>query len=437
MKKLLVIIALGTLMATACFALVSDRVTFVEDELKSSLERSFFEDLDKGSLSNYTLFDAFLIASDITKPSDFESYRAKLSDIRQKALQDIGQGGDAYQKAKALLLWLHDNVLKKYDAGATLASDILDSGTYNCLSASVLYAVIANDLALDVKGVIVNDHAFCMLADPRGDIDIETTIRYGFNPGTKEIQKLKKYTRYIYVPKKDYLHRRTVTALELIGAMYSNLVSVVENQEENNEPMIDYEKDLPKFKKGYYFDQDSKVFGTNIEVCLNNLAIRYIDSKDFEKAYSCISQGKKFDPDSEDFQTLEKKFYSARAVIEVKAGNYEKGISYMKTALVFYPADEKLNNNLAYCYAAWGNSYFEKHAFKNAAEIFEEGLKSVPKDDTLLQNARASYHNLALLEYKKENYRQAAGYADKGLELFPDDKDLSELKHAAEDALRQ
>ena len=437
MRKLSILIVFAMLLAVRCFALISDKVTFEGDELKSSLEGSFFEDLDKGALTKYTQYDAFLIASDITKPSDFEPYQEKLKKIREKAFQEIQKDGDAYKEAKALLIWLHDNVLNKYDAHATLASDILDDGRYNCLSASVLYAIIAIDLGLDVKGVIVKDHAFCTLIDPRGDIDIETTIRYGFNPGTKEIEKLKKVTRYIYVPKKDYEHRRTVTVLQLIGAMYSNLVTVVEKQSEEDAEKIDYEKDLPKFKKGYYFDQESKVFRTDIEACLNNLAIRLIDSKDFEKAYSCILQGKKFASGNDDFQTLEKKYFSTRAIIEVKDGNYEKGIIYIKTALVLYPRDEKLKNNLVYCYVSWGNSYFEKHDFKNAANIFEDGLREAHRNETLLENARAAYFNLGVLEYKKENYRKALDYADKGLEYFPHDKDLTDLKQAAESASRQ
>ena len=43
---------------------------------------------------------------------------------------------------------------------------------------------IAKEMGLNVVGILTKDHAFCMLKDRRGNKDIETTIRYGFDPGT-------------------------------------------------------------------------------------------------------------------------------------------------------------------------------------------------------------------------------------------------------------
>ena len=436
MKKFVSVILIVFFFTGSSFALISDRVKFEQGELKSNLEKDFFRDLDKGTLSSHDFYDAFLIASGITDPAEFASRKNRLVNIREKAVQELGSVKDENQKAKNLLLWLHDNVLRKYVSSATLASDILDKGQYNCLSASILYAVLANDIGLDVKGVIVKDHAFCMLESSDGETDIETTIRYGFSPGTEEIQQLKEVTHYIYVPKKEYARRRTVTILQLIGAMYSNLAGAV-NRAEGEEEKIDCTDSLPKYKKGYYFDQGSIVFKTDIEACLNNMAIKLLETKEFEQVYVYIRQAKAFDPSNEDFKNLEKKMFSERADAEIKNGNFEKGVSYVRSALIIYPSDEKLVNNLAYCYVSWGNSYFEKQGYEEAAQKFAEGLKEVPKNEVLLEGARAAYYNSAVAQYNKRDFKRAEMFADKGLDISGEDKELQKIKQASVDAQRQ
>ncbi len=430
MKIIAIFLSLLIFANTEIFALISDKVDFDESELKTSIEKDFFHDLNNGKLVKFNYYDAFIIASDVTKESGFIYYQDELKKIREKALKGVDNTEDPYEVAKKLLFWLHDNVLKKYRYDATLVTDIVDSGEFNCLSASILYALLANDLGLDVCGVIVKDHAFCMLKDPRGDKDIETTVRYGFDPGTKEIEQLKEVTRYIYVPKKEYSLRRNVTILQLIGALYSNLAGAVVRSTEQEK--IDFERELPKYKKGYYFDQDAKVFSTDIAACLNNLTIKYIEKKEYDSAYKYLRQAKKFEPENDDFKNLEKRYFSEKALAEVKGGNYEKGIEYIKIALGFYPNDEKLLNNLAFCYVSWGNSFFEKKDFESASIAFSQGLQLVPGNEVLKQNTKASYYNFAIKQYDAKKYARAIEIANNGLDLFPDDTNFIKIKQASQ-----
>ncbi len=428
-KRVFVLAAALFLLSPSAFCLISDRLAFEPGELREGTEKDFFSDLDNGTLKRFSLYDAFLIASGITDPADFALYQQKLYSIKNRALDGVRRDPDPYVTAKALLLWLHDNVLKHYKADATLASDIIDRGDFNCLSSSILYALLAADLGLDVHGVIVKDHAFCILIDSRGDKDIETTIRYGFDPGRKEIEQLKEFTRYVYVPKKDYSLRRVVNVYQLVGAMYSNLVNVLSHTETQ---ALDYKAQLPKYKKGFYFDQDSEIFTTDVRACLNNLALREMEKSNFDEAYGYIRQALKFDPANEDFKNLEMKYFSDRGIAELKEGNYEKAIGYMKIGVQKYPDNEKLLNNLAFCYISWGNSFFEKKDFEGAAIVFEQGLASVPGDETLRSNLKASIYNLAVREYRRRDYLKAIHYADRGLKFFPNDKNFLEVKQASE-----
>ena len=57
-------------------------------------------------------------------------------------------------------------LLRAYREDATTLDGILDSGTFNCVSSAVLYALAAGSLGVEVAGVRTSDHAFCtVMAD--------------------------------------------------------------------------------------------------------------------------------------------------------------------------------------------------------------------------------------------------------------------------------
>ncbi|MBI4975977.1 MAG: hypothetical protein HZC28_00750 [Spirochaetes bacterium] len=416
------------LLFAAVFALAakpSDTVRFSKSEV-TEIEASFFADIDDGTLSKYTLYDAFLIASEICDTSIFPGYQKKLMDIRAKAIQELGpsRGEDPYVLGKKLLFWMHDNVLKKYQATATVAYTIIDSGEYNCLSASILYGLLATDLGLTVVGVMVPDHAFCMLKDTRGDKDIETTARYGFDPGTKEIEQLKNETRYIYVPKNSYASRDIVSIQQLIAALYGNRISLLQRSTSA------YDKDLPKYKKGYYLDPQSKLFSENIIGCYNNLALFAIQKNEFDDALSYIKQGKAFAPANPSFKDLAIQRYDAMAKIAAKTNDYKTAIELLRPARTEYPEESLPRQNTAYYYTTWGRTYFITKDYKKAVVIFEAGFKDVA-DPVLVKNLRASYYNLAVEAYNKGRFDEAIRYCDAGLSYVPSDAELLKLKQYA------
>ncbi|TFG59354.1 MAG: hypothetical protein E4H36_13955, partial [Spirochaetales bacterium] len=212
---------IGKTLKTATTRPPSDFITFDDSEL-TGLEKDFFDDLGDGVMDRYDYYDAFLVASEVTEKKTFASYRAKLESVRQEtlgALKDF-TGGPRKVLAKQLLLQLHDTAFKTYREKATLATDLLDRGEFNCLSSAILYALIADELGIDVQGVAVQGHAFCQItASDSGrpeNVDVETTVRYGFEPGQKELDEMRNVI--VSVPKKAYGRRENVP-IQLLIAM--------------------------------------------------------------------------------------------------------------------------------------------------------------------------------------------------------------------------
>ncbi|MGA2089914.1 MAG: hypothetical protein ABSH12_00440 [Endomicrobiales bacterium] len=424
MKKIILLSIVVVALAINATAKISDRIAFDAGEL-SALETSFFADLDDGLLEQYTLYDAYLIASGLTDQTGESVYRAKFDALRRRARIALSQvGTDPYIRAKALLFWLHENVFRQYRSQAIEADGLLDNGSFNCLSSSIVYALFARELGLCVKGVLVKDHSFCMLEDPRGDKDIETTIRFGFDPGVKEIEQFETMTSYVYVAKKDYQQRRTVEILPLIGAIYSNKAG------QNESSASEWKANLTLYKKGYYFDPDSNLYSTNIIASLNNGAIDEMEHDSPEKALNLILQGRKFSPEDASFSQLEEQYYDKRAQKYGEEGDYETAVTWEKKGLNELLDSTLLRHNLLFFYTSWAAQNVKNKNFDKAIEILRTALTEAPQDKLIRNNLKTVMYNRAVNEYNTGNYQHASQLVEDGLELFPRDSDLTHLRQS-------
>jgi hypothetical protein len=89
--------------------------------------------------------------------------------------------GSRREAAQRLLAFLHENVLRgAYRAQASRLSSTLTRGDYNCLSATLLFAALAERLGYSVEGTLWPAHVACALSDDEQSIDIEPTCREWF-----------------------------------------------------------------------------------------------------------------------------------------------------------------------------------------------------------------------------------------------------------------
>jgi hypothetical protein len=175
------------------------------------------------------LEDMALLASGV-KSEALGSYEERLAKLFASLRGEVGSISDAAAKGEAVLAFLHRGPLKAYKEDATTLDGLLDTGLYNCVSSAVLYALAARSLGLEVEGARTSDHAFCVLVVKGRRIDVETTNRYGFDPGEKKEFKdsFGQATGYAYVAPGGYGDRRSSSAKELVGLILSNRASKLE-----------------------------------------------------------------------------------------------------------------------------------------------------------------------------------------------------------------
>lgn len=152
--------------------------------------------LTLGLLSVSTLnieadLDAALQASGISpneRPAAGEVLRSHIDEARRAAETAADPAG----KARLLLAALHapSGPLVAYDERATTFREVLATGRFNCVSASVLYLLAGTALGLEVEGELLPTHARARVrTEPSSSAGwkiVETTSPRGFDPADSE-----------------------------------------------------------------------------------------------------------------------------------------------------------------------------------------------------------------------------------------------------------
>jgi len=138
---------------------------------------------------------------------------------------------DPYKKGEAILLFLHDNLLKKYVEMETKLDELFNKGVFNCVSSSIIYHALAQYNNLDVRAIRAKDHAFCAIIIDDKIIDVETTNRFGFDPGDKkEFVNSFGNTGFVYTPPSNYKDRHEISAKELLALVLQNRIAELQRK---------------------------------------------------------------------------------------------------------------------------------------------------------------------------------------------------------------
>lgn len=384
MNKYFKIILFLLIVYSSIYAKPSDKIKFTSSEV-TKLEYDFFTKIDKGKTNDIEIhYDGFIIASGITDEEEFKLYKEKINEIRNLAKSELSQYVEegAYDFGKRLLSWIYEKgILKKYFETATLFQDMIYKGEYNCLTSSILYSLLYTEFGYKVNGILTSNHAFCMVYTDRGNIDVETTLAKGFDPGTKEIRNTGSSTIITFVPKQNYNNRNEVDILTLIATLYPNSISLRKIEK-------DLDKQIIMAKKAYYLSPDTKMYNDNLVRAFNRAALEHINKSEYDEAYR-----------------------------------------HLEEALIFDNTNVRTKETIIRYYNTIGLSYLGKKDFPSAIQIYKQGLKDIGHDAQVLENnLKVSYYNYIVSEYNSRRYNNAYTISEEALKLFPKDRDFIRLQ---------
>jgi tetratricopeptide (TPR) repeat protein len=182
------------------------------------VERALLQDAQDGRWDNFDLFRAALIVEGIRDPNKIRDYEARLDKIVAEArtqLQTVRQENSPEALTRKLFELLHQKILTSpYDIDCTTLGKVLETGHFNCVSATVLFNCLAYKAGLDVYALEMPGHALSRVKFNGTSMDLETTCPKWFEL-------------------KDDTARRNATLQRVASAVPAETFPVTGNQSEN------------------------------------------------------------------------------------------------------------------------------------------------------------------------------------------------------------
>lgn len=313
MKQKAVLITLFILLSQAIF---SQSQVGVQSELSSQFQsiislseqqQAFLEE-DLNSLSYEKLFYYFVFVSEQEQFYDqylewFKKIEADVEMEMSKRFTSTDTASFTTKQLKAfsesLLEVLHERLFDRYFRTAYSSYWLIKSNTYSCVSSAIMYGVFCRKYQINVVPVETDDHVFVKVQfENNTEFDVETTNKYGFNPGEKKevLNEFGKLTGFTYVNPQNYSKRRDIDFKKLFLMVFYNSAAV--NQQ--------HRKYLKAVQLAYIVKKgrDDGKGDTNFAAHFKNYAVFLMKQKKYEAAVELVNAYLDYFGFSRDFMDL-------------------------------------------------------------------------------------------------------------------------------------
>ena len=255
------------------------------------LEQRLFADAADGRLDDFSPLDAALVASGIDDAGDLQRYEKKAAALAERLRTAETLAESPRERAETVFDFMHRRVLSGgYELKHTDLRRVLDSGQYNCVSATVLYNYLAGRLGLDCRALQMPGHAMSRLLLPDGSLDVETTCPRWFQVKDSPERATAAVSRTIgAAASADRSKARVVTPIQLAAMIYYN--RGVDLLAENR-----FAEALAADAKALRLDPANRTARGNLLATVNNWSIELGNEEKYAEAVKLLRQGLALDP---------------------------------------------------------------------------------------------------------------------------------------------
>jgi len=151
------------------------------------LEAAMLADAQDGRWNHHALLEAALVASGVYGPDDVRHYRERWERLLNWLRRTSPEEDDPVRLAQHVLETLHARLLTGgYRSEATALQTAFDEGRFNCVSATVLFVCLAEEMGLEVRAVESTGHVAAELLIGGQPLRVETTCAKWFRLGRQE-----------------------------------------------------------------------------------------------------------------------------------------------------------------------------------------------------------------------------------------------------------
>jgi len=152
----------------------------------NTLEHDLLDDSADGTWQRWDIVSAALVAEGLSDQRLVDAYRNKIASVVRNTMPSNAK----HITIQTVFETLHGKLLTgKYNVGCTNLAQAIDTGDFNCVSATVLFHAMARQAGFDVYGLEMRGHALSRVRVGQQVIDLETTCPHWFSLSESERKK--------------------------------------------------------------------------------------------------------------------------------------------------------------------------------------------------------------------------------------------------------
>jgi hypothetical protein len=264
----------------------------------SPAESELFADAAEGHLRRLSLLEAGLLASGVDDLAAIVQARGQFAAARAELLNLVTAAGvpanaplqsdlNILQRVQLIHQILHQRLLHGgYNANATNLVATLQTGIYNCASATLLFVALADEFDVSAQAIELPGHVRAIV-DCRGQrYEIEVTCPV-WSEAIRRCEDSGTLTPSLAQRERE--NRRGVSPLGLVAMIYYNRGVDAFNERR-------FAAALAANRRALLLDPDNAIARANLLAALNNWALALSDAGYFADAEKLLADGQRFDP---------------------------------------------------------------------------------------------------------------------------------------------
>lgn len=330
---------------------------------RDASERQLIDDALDGELSSLSTFRAALIASGVHDEQQLAGYEARLNRMAAQLRREAGHVRSSRDQASTVILVLHRELLTgAFDDDCGSLATTLDSGRYNCVTATILFAELAR--AIDLACTVL--HA---LGHVR--VRIDGAEPFELEPTCADCLRQGRLLAWQSSP-------RPLSPAALVGKLYYNQgVAALERR--------DYAEAIAAFDRSLLLDPIDVQSKQNLLAALNNGALALCEQRDFSAAQALLSSAARLDPKYPPLPTNDLHLHGRWAIALCEASQHAAAVELLNRVAERHPSDSLCSHGRAAVYRLWVEDLSRRGETHAALARAEEGLALFPSDAALRQ----------------------------------------------------
>ncbi|MBI1246556.1 hypothetical protein GC197_01780 [bacterium] len=276
------------------------------------------------------------------------------------------------QRGEWVFQTMHDRLLTgTYDENQNALSAALLEGNYNCVSATILYQILADRAGLPTMAMQTRGHVWCRLLS-RPDLDIETTCP----------------TWFLLEP-----HDRDQSPASSAGSEAQTLsprglaAKIPYNQASMAAATLDYPLAIQRLDFALKLDPSDAAANRNRTAILNNWAVACVSQHQCDQALEILQQVSRGSEDDEQLAENREKIINAVVEQWCRASRFQDAIRLLQTQ----PSEGSDLHRLGLIYQRWLADASERGQWTEVKNVLRDALADLSDDALTLARLRRQY----------------------------------------------